>query len=456
MTATGANTPPRRDLTEGSIIKNIFHLALPMMWSNALMTVLEVVDLIWIGKLGSTAIAAVAMSGSIMMIIFTLVIGIAMGTTAIVSRYYGAKDYENANDAAMQSLITGVAVSLVGGAASYFAAPFLLKLLGAQPEVLKLGTGYLRIILCGAGVIVIMFLISAILNGAGDAKTPMKLVAGAAVLNAVLDPLLIFGIGFFPKMGVNGAALATTLSRVAGSIAGLWIIFGHNKHIQLHPKKISHNFSMIWRIVKIGIPGSAMMAIRSIMNMVLMSIVASFGTITVAAYGIIMRVEMFILMPGFGLAAAVATLVGQNLGAKKPKRAVRSAWAASGMFAAMMFVFSIIFFLFYRQITGIFSKDPEVINIVGSCVKVMVWGYAFTGIAIPLSRAMMGAGDTMSIMVATLIALWGVLIPLALVLPKKFNLGITGIWIAILVGVITHATLIVIWFTIGRWKHKKV
>ncbi len=194
----------------------------------------------------------------------------------------------------------------------------------------------------------------------------------------------------------------------------------------------------------------------TIMNMLLMSIIASFGTLTIAAYGIIIRIEMFILMPGFGLAASVATLVGQNLGAKKPERAVRSAWTAAGMFAVIMFVFSITFFLFYRQITGIFSKDPEVINIVGSCVRVLVWGYAFTGIAIPLSRAMMGAGDTVSIMMITLIALWGILIPLALVLPKRFNMGLTGIWVAILVGIITQATLTVTWFIIGRWKNKKV
>ncbi len=442
----------RKDLTRGSIVRNIWTLATPMMFGNILQTAFNIVDMIWVGRLGSAAIAAVAMSGSILMIIMTMIIGIATGTIAMVARFIGAKENEKANNVAMQSLIlSGVASSLLA-IVGFGLAEEMLKLLGAKPEVVLLGTGYLRILLVGGVVMFLLFLTEAILRGAGDAFTPMIILIVATVLNAILDPLMIFGHGGFPRMGVNGAALATVISRGIGVVIAFHVLFRGSSHIHLQLRNLKVNFSLMWRMTRIGIPSSVQMSLRSLMGVILMAIVARYGTYAVAAYGIGLRIMMLVLMPAFGLAAAAATLVGQNLGAQKAERAHYSAWAATRFAMLIMGGVGILFFLFASNLVSFFNSNPQVVEIGTRYLKITSAGYLFIALGIVLGRALNGAGDTVSPMVITFISLWCLQIPLALLLPESFHLGVSGVWWAALAASVIHGIMITGWFQRGKWK----
>ncbi len=253
-----------RDLTTGSISKAIWILAIPMIVSNLLQAAFNLIDMVWVGRLGVEALAAVAMSGTILMIVMFLMIGVGIGTTALVARFVGAKQYSDADNIAVQSLIMGFLLSFVFAVIGYLIAPSALKILGAEPVVLGLGVGYMRILFLGVIVMFYMFLISAILQGAGDAATPMLILGGSVLINIVLDPLLIFGIGPFPRMGVNGAAVATVIAEAIGSIIALEVLLRGRSRVHVRLKNLQVSWSAMWRILKIGIPSSTQMVLRGL------------------------------------------------------------------------------------------------------------------------------------------------------------------------------------------------
>ncbi len=446
----------KREPFQGSIVRNVWTLATPMMFGNILQTVFNIVDIIWVGKLGGAAIAAVAMSGTILMVIMTLIIGIATGTIAMVARFTGAGDGKKANEVAMQSLILSFIASSLLAAAGFGLAEGMLKLLGGTPEVVALGTGYLKILLVGGTVMFLLFLAEAILRGAGDALTPMIILIVATLLNAILDPLMIFGKVGFPRLGVNGAALATVLSRGIGVVIAFVVLFRGNSPIHLEWKNVKVDFGLIWRITRLGVPSSIQMSLRSLMGVVLMAIVAQYGTYAVAAYGVGLRIMMLVLMPAFGLATAAATLVGQSLGAREPERAHLSAWTAARFTMLIMGTVGIIFFLFAPSLIGFFSTNPQVVKIGTAYLRITSLGYLFIALGVVLGRSLNGAGDTVSPMVITFISLWGLQIPLALILPGGFHLGVTGVWWAILISTVIHGTITTGWFQRGRWKLKEI
>ncbi len=444
-----------RDLTRGSIVRNIWVLAIPMMFGNFLQTTFSIVDMVWVGKLGPDAIAAVSLSGSILMVVMMLMIGIATGTTAMVARFIGARDHESANDVAMQSLILSAIGSLLLAVAGIGVADRMLEAMGASPEVVALGTGYLRLLLVGSVAMFLLFLTEAILRGAGDALTPTLILTGATVLHAVLDPLLIFGIGF-PRMGVDGAAMATLVARGAGAAVALYVLFRGRSCIRLRPKHLRVDLSIMWRITRLGVPSSIQLTMRGVMGIVLMALVAGYGTHAVAAYGVGLRLLMFVLMPGFGLAVATATLVGQNLGAGAPGRAQSTAWAAARFSMLMMGAVGLLFYVFAGDLMGFFNKTAEVVEIGATYLRITSIGYIFIALSIVLGRAMNGAGDTVSPMVMTFMSLWCLQVPLALVLARWSGLGVSGIWWAALVASVVHGMMTTGWFQLGRWKLKRI
>ena len=445
-----------RNLCQGSIVRNVWALATPMMLGNILQTTFNVVDMLWVGRLGEAAIAAVAMSGSILMVIMTLIIGIATGTIALIARFTGAGDRKKANEVAMQSLILSFIASSLLAAAGFGLAEGMLKLLGGSPEVVALGSGYLRILLVGGTVMFLLFLTEAILRGAGDARTPFFILIISTLLNAGLNPLMIFGIGFFPRLGVNGAALATVLARGVGVVIAFRVLFRGSSLIHLEWKNLKVDFGLIWRIIRLGVPSSIQMSLRGLMGVILMAIVAKYGTYAVAAYGVGLRITMLVLMPAFGLATAAAILVGQNLGAGKPERAQLSAWTATRFNMLIMGAVGAIFFLFAPHLIGFFSTNPEVIEIGAAYLRITSLGYLFIALGVVLGRALNGAGDMVSPLVITLFSLWCLQIPLALILPGSFYLGVTGVWWAILISAVIHGMITTVWFQRGRWKLKGI
>ena len=445
-----------RDLTSGSIPRSIWVLAWPMMIGNFLQTAFNVVDMIFVGKLGPEAIAAVSLSGMILMLIITLIVGIGIGTTAMVARFIGAKEYSQANEVALQSLLFGGICSLFLAVVGFFFSEALLKIFGAEAKVVEMGTDYLRIMFLGSFTMFLLFLGAAILRGAGDALTPMLILMFSTLVNIVADPLLIFGLGPFPRLEIKGAALATVLARGIGMFIILIILLKGYSYIHISLKNLKLKFNILWRIIKIAIPGSLQMAIRSTSGLIIMSIAVIYGTYALAAYGIGLRINMIVMMPGFGLGAATATLVGQNLGAKQPQRAEKSAWIALIYYEAIMIVVGSLFYLFAPKIISIFNNSPEVIQEGASFLRVVVFSYIFLAMGIVLHQSLHGAGNTVPPMIITAISLLGIRIPLALLLPKLLLLDTIGLWLAIALSTVLEGSVVAFWFKAGRWKKKKI
>lgn len=441
--------------TEGSIVKNIWFLAFPMMLGNILQTAFNIVDMIWVGKLGSDAIASVAMSGVVLMVIITIIIGIASGTQSLISRLTGSKNKTAAENVAMQSLVIGAVLSLVLAGLGLVFSRHILQMLGAKGIILQHGEEYLRIVLSGGLVMIYLFIVNAIFRASADTLTPMLIMVGATILNIILDPLMIFGIGF-PKMGVAGAALATVLSRGLAALVGLYVLFQGHSRVRVRLAKFKIDIKTIAQIVRIGFPNCVQMALRSIVGLALMAIVAQYGSFAIAAYGIGLRVFSAVLMPGFALAVTAATLVGQNLGAKKVFRAEVSANTAAGFNTLLMGVSGVLFFIFSGQLISLFSTNPNVIQLGSDYLKITSFSYIFVAQGIVLGRSLIGAGDTISPMLITIVALLGIQIPLAIILPKYAHMGINGVWWAILISSVLQGTLTYLWFNRGHWKLKEL
>ena len=444
-----------KDLTKGPILPKVVSLAAPLMVRAALHAAQSLIDMFWVGKLGSASIAAVAMSGMIIMVLFTMIVGISTGTLALVARYVGAKEKEKADAVAAQSVFLGIIMATLTVVVGLLFTERLFLVLGAGPEVLEAGTGYLKILLVGGVTMFLLFLGSSILQGAGDTVTPMKLMVLANLINIVLDPVFIFGLGV-PRMGTAGAAVATVISHSISAFLVLWLLVKGRSivHIRLNECKIKLEY--LKAIFRIGLPASLQMFFRSLMSVVLMGIVATFGTSAVAAYGVGMRLRMVILMPAFALGGAAATLVGQNLGSQQPARAKKSAWAATIFDMVIMTFVALVFFSLASQIMGVFNKDEQVVFLGAQFIRITTPFYLFIALGVVFNRALAGAGDTVIPMVITLLSLWGFQIPMALYLSKITPLGVTGVWWAVALASILNGVLMLGWFETGRWKRKAV
>lgn len=450
-------TEPKRDLTEGSIGKNLLTLSVPMTLGMFLQMVFYLVDMYFVGKLGSSAIAAVSMSALIMILLITLGTGLSSATVALVSRAVGAKDLMQSSHATVQSLAIVLLLSIIVGVPGYLYAESIYKLMGATPEVIQVGLGYLKISFAGTLAFLFLFISSAALRGAGEAALSAKILGLSILLNIILDPLLIFGWGPFPRLGVDGAAYATVISLGVGSLITLYLLLKGSTPIHISLQKIRLDFQVIWQLIKIAVPGSAETFLRSLARVVLMKIVTPYGTAAIAAFGIgASRLDMVVTLPTLGLSLAAATLVGQNLGAQKPDRAEKSAWVAVRWGVILMFILAITFFAFAPGLIRIFDKNPEVISIGSTYLRFTTLSYVFLGIALILGRSFNGAGDAVPPLITASVALWGVQIPLAYFLAHHTTLQLKGVWLSIVVSHMLNAILLIIWFRTGKWKLKKV
>ncbi len=447
-------TKIKRNLTEGSIVKNIWFLSLPTIITNGLWDLFNIVDMVFVGKLGPTAIAAVSICGIMMGIIFTIAIGITTGSVALISRFFGAKDYESAHRVVIQTLMLAFGASIVIGAAGFLLAKPFIELLGATGDVVTFGTIYFRIVSIGSFTIFLTFSLASALRGAGDAVTPMKALILATVINIGLDPLLIFGISIFPRMGVAGSALATIIARGIGMTVLIIVFLRGHSYFHLKPRDFVFDFHMIWRILRIGFFGSLQVLLRNLSMLILVRIVSQFGTNAIAAYGICMRLRLVTMMPGFGFSQASAVLVGQNLGAKKPARAVRSAWITVGFYEIIMIAFSAILLAFAPHIIRLFNSTSEVITMGSTMLRIISLSLVFVAVSLVIGRSFNGAGDTVSPMLITGFSLLIFQIPLVILLSRHFSTP--GIWIGIAAADVVQAIIMGSWFIVGKWKKKQV
>jgi len=438
----------------GSLGTAILRLAGPMFVAALLQNLQSLIDLFWVGRLGSSSVAALALSGTLLMMTFPIIMGTATGTVALVSRRVGAGQYSSASETAAQSLVLAMVLGVAIAAVGFAFAPSLCRLLGAAPDVTDLASSYLRICFLGSFTVCLMFIGNSVLRGAGNAVIPMCVMLLANLLNIVLDPLLIFGLFGLPRMEIQGAAVATVLSQAVAAAVVIAVITRGVASVHVHAHQWRLRVPVVGQIVRIGLPSSGQMLSRCLMALVMMRIVARSGTAAMAAFGIGIRFHMIVLMPAFALANAVATMVGQNLGAGKPDRAQRSAWLAAGIDAGIMLVAGAVMVWAAPWMIAVFDSSSQVVRIGTAYLRTVSPWYLFAALAIILGRAMNGAGHTVGTMAFTIISLWGIQVPLAILLSQRVEPATQGVWWAMATAIVVHGLLVTAWFTTGRWKRR--
>ncbi len=423
---------------------------------NSLVMLGPTIDMIWVGKLGSSSIAGVGVSGLIVMLANALMMGLFNGLRAIISRYVGAGDTFQANHAAQQALIISVVISIfMAGIGILFAEPILL-LLGVSSDVVSEGAPYLRINFIGMITMSFQRITESSMQASGDSVTPMWVAIFYRIFHIALCPFLVFGWGFFPSLGVRGAAITSIFSQGLGAAIGLWLLYSGRTRLRLTFKNFRVDFNMIWRLLKVGLPASMTAMERNLGNLILMFFMTPFGTLAVASHTLCQRVEMFLLMPAMSIGQGAGILVGQNLGAGQTERAERTCWCAAGFLAGIMAIASIAVFVFAESIIHLFSSEPDLVALGAAFLRIATAGYLIMGVTAVFQQSINTAGDTLIPMVIMLLNMWLVQVPLAYFLPRTTILGVYGVRWAIVAGGVTALIVYVLYFLSGRWKRKKI
>jgi putative MATE family efflux protein len=446
----------KRDLTTGNIHRNIWTLAVPMILEMAALSVTQIVDTYWVGKLGSAALAAVTISITLRWVINSLANGLGIGGMAVVARRIGARDRTQADHATWQAVLLAAFVSLVLGIMGILLAKPALRVLGADAEVLTMGVPFLRIVFSGLFTLVLVFVINSLLRGAGEAGLALWVLVLSQGLTIILEPSLIFGWGPLPALGVNGSAWAGVLGFGAGALLQIAILLSGQARIAINLHYLWPDLPLMWRIVKIALPSTVQMTLRSTSRLVILAIVGLYGTFATAGFGVANRILLVAIIPGFGLGNAAATLVGQNLGAHQPQRAERSAWWVTAYNAGLLTAFAVIFFIFARPLVAFFDPTPQVVNTGAECLRIVAPSLVVSAVGVVLARAFDGAGNTMPAMFVNLLTLWGMETPLSYGLAQWTGLGITGVWAGRGIANVANGLFFALWFRLGRWKRKEV
>lgn len=444
------------DYTAGPVGRALLLLAVPMVLEVALESVFAVVNVFWVGRLGAHAVATVGLTEAMFTTIYALGMGLGIGATAMVARRIGEKNPEGAARAAVQAIILGVLVALPIGLFGVWYAPTLLGLMGASPEVIAGGSGFARVMFGGNVIILLLFLINAIFRGAGDATIAMRSLWIANICNLILDPLLIFGIGPFPEMGLTGAAIATTVGRGVGVIYQFYRLSGRDNRFVIRKHHLKLELEVLGRLLKLSGTGILQILIGTTSWIGLVRIVSTFGSEALAGYTIAMRVVMFALLPSWGMANAAATMVGQSLGAGKPERAERSVWLAGRYNLVFLGFVGLLFIVFAPSLVATFTRDPAVHQVAVSALRIISAGFLFYAYGMVLTSSFNGAGDTWTPTLLNLFCFWLWEIPLAWVLARHFGMGPNGVSIAIAVAFSTLAVASSLLFRRGRWKTRRV
>jgi putative MATE family efflux protein len=445
-----------QDYTAGSLNRAILLLAVPMVLEMVLESLFAVVDVFWVGRLGANAIATVGITESLLSLVFAVGMGLSLSTTAMVARRIGEKEPEDAAVAAVQAIILGLVTSILIGVPCWLFAPQLLHLMGASPEIVATGAGYTRIALGGGGVVLMLFLNNAIFRGAGDAAIAMRLLWVSNIINLVLDPCLIFGLGPFPRLGVTGAALATFTGRGIGVAYQFYRLLRGTERIRILARQLRVSLGVLLRLVRVSLTGILQFAIAHTSWIGLVRIVSIFGAAALAGYTIAIRIVIFLLLPSWGLSNAAATLVGQNLGAKMPERAEQAVWRTG--FYNMLFLGSLgVLFIFLAEpIIRLFTHDPAVVPLGVACLRIISCGNIGYAYGMVMLQAFNGAGDTITPTVVNFFGFWMIEIPLAYWLAIPMGLRSNGAFVAIVVAEAAIAATSAVLFKRGRWKTQQI
>jgi putative MATE family efflux protein len=440
------------DYTEIKIGKAIFLLAVPMILELIMESTFAVVDIYFVGTLGASAVATVGLTETYLFLLYSIAMGLATGVTAIVARRIGEKDKEKASISAIQAIFIALVASIPFMIAGIFFAKELLVLMGGDKWTIDHGYKYTQWMLGGNVVIILLFVINAIFRGAGDAAIAMRVLWIGNGINMILDPILIYGLGPFPELGIEGAAIATNIGRGVGVIMQLWFLFKGVKHIRVLKSQFQLQWETIKKIIKTSLGGIGQMIVAMTSWIFIMRIIADFGSQAVAGATIAIRIMMFTMMPSWGMSNAVATLVGQNLGAKQPDRAERSVWITGIWNMSFLILVSVVYFFFSENLVGIFTDEPGVIEVGGMWLKIVSYSYFVYAWWMVSVQAFNGAGDTMTPTKINLVFFWLIQIPLSYFLAKIVEMDISGVFWAIFASE-TAVGLFTLWlFKKGTWK----
>lgn len=442
------------DYTAINLRKAIVLLAIPMMLEFALESVFAVVDIFFVNKLGVHAVSTVGLTESVLTIVYSVGIGLSAAATAMVARRVGEKDLEGAARAGAQSIILAVITSIILGVAGIVFAGDILGMMKAEPEVIAIGTTYCRIMLGGNMAIILLFLINGIFRGAGNASIAMKSLWIGNLFNIILDPLLIFGIWIFPEFGVTGAAIATTTGRTMGVIYQIYHLRKSTHILNIKAHHFKPDFGLIKKLINIASPATFQFIIASASWIFLAAMVATYGSEASAGYQTAIRLIIFFILPAWGMSNAVATLVGQNLGAKQPDRAEKSVSLAAKYNAIFMGLVTVIFIFFAEPLVRILIPAVEInqIRYAVLSLQIISSGYIFYGIGMVVTQAFNGAGDTKTPTWVYFIGFWLFQVPFAYFLHTQTPLGVTGIFIAVPIAETLMAVVSYILFRRGKWK----
>jgi putative MATE family efflux protein len=444
------------DYTKIDLKRAIFLLAVPMILELVMESTFAIVDIYFVGKLGASAVATVGLTETYLYLLYSLAMGLAMAVTAIIARRTGEKDTHSASTAAVQSIFLALLCSIPFTIAGIFFSKELLALMGADAWAIEHGYRYTQWMLTGNCFVVLLFVINAIYRGAGDAAIAMRVLWIANGINIVLDPLLIFGWGPIPALGIEGAAIATVIGRAIGVGIQLWTLFKGGKHIQVKTSQLVWEAKTIINILRTSLGGVGQMIVAMTSWIFLMRILADVGSEAVAGATITLRIMMFTLMPAWGMSNAAATLVGQNLGAGNPDRAESSVWKIGVYNMCFLAVVSVIYFLFNEELVGLFSDDARVIAIGAEWLQILSYSYLVYGWWMVSGQAFNGAGDTKTPTKINLVFFWLIQIPLSYLLAIHFGWQHSGVFWGVFISE-TSVGLFTLWlFSRGKWKNVKV
>lgn len=445
-----------KDYTSGPLGRAILLLAIPMILELVMESIFAVVDVYWVSSLGSSAVATIGLTESLLTLIYAVAIGLAMGTTALVARRTGEKNPEGAGNAAVQAIILGVLASIPVAILGIFFSAEILTLMGGDEWTVTHGKSYCAWMLGGNMVIMLLFIINAAYRGVGDAAVAMWILWLANGINLILDPALIFGWGPLPEMGIQGAAVATNIGRGIAVCGQLYLLLFGSRRIRIKLGQVRLQAEVMWGLIKTSAGGILQFIIATSSWIAIVRIISEFGSDAVAGYTIAIRIMLFTFMPAWGLSNAAATLVGQNLGAGKPKRAERSVWITGLANMAFMTLVAGVYIFFSEPLVGIFAPDETVLKAGTQCLFIMAFGYPVYAWGMVMPQAFNGAGDTWTPTLINLICFWLIEIPVAYVLALEMDLGEPGVYAAIVGAEALMGITAIVLFTRGRWKTKKV
>ncbi len=446
-----------KSASENNIFKSLIILAIPIVFSNIMQTLYQLIDTFWVGRLGSKAVAAITATYPILFLMLSLGGGFAIAGTILVTQFKGNNNIKEMNRVSSQLIFYVFIISSSIAVTGYYGSPFFIKIMGVEEEIYLSAVSYLRLSFIGGMFVFVFMVFQSVSQGVGVAKPPALIVFFTVILNMVLDPLLIFGYKFIPATGIKGAAIATIISQFIASSIGIAMLFKGSTGIKINFSNFKPDLALFKKILILGIPVSIEYSSRAVIMLLITAIAASFGTLSLAAYGVGIRIFSIVVIVCVGLSTATSALVGQNMGAGKTYRAEKTAkfsfLTAFSFFSAI----GIIFFIFSKNIAKIFfPSDYAAIELTSCFIKILSLGFGFTAVQISLNGTFRGSGNTIISMSLTILSMWILRLPLAYFLSHYIFNSVTGVWVAFPVSNVITAIAGIILFLKGSWKTKKI